>query len=926
MIVVLRLAFVLAWLTPLAVARIGDVAVYPLKERRAQDTAELTLEEFINLDLTFSDDSPPKELLPFYLDLIETDGNLPVNPSLSVVEIALEDFIAAELGAIFGKNDAIESVNATIVSQEAITRSGSSNLPLLGSRLETQVSVMFDNEPSPDATEVDTVLMEIMQNLTYFLDNLTAWADQDSELNRVHTATRSEIDQTAPTGTVGSGTTGLEQNTNQEVDDNEGVDISVLIPVITGGVVLFALIALLATRRKEQTTTVPISPKKSQPLDVEVYMDDNDDNFSYETSLAESPVKGFSSILKPQTYGLQDQNHFTSELDRLDEELSQESRETGDAMDAMDAGDNESDMFSDIFSGVDSHISPSPRNGDCRSIFSFLSAITRGSGSTLAVSNTTQGKKYTPSEIADAAVAAGAPVLGVTRSSSTTPGSHTTTPKSRKSSLFNFEEGDEEDKSLNSGITELYGIDEAPSDEERSGKDSTQEPDEQQPILVLLSSDSSDFGPQPNAPRSPGTPNSVDFSNILSDKSAYDMMGDSGFASISTQSPSVLRPTALVEPAVSVEDIRADLSKGITDNKSPNKSAYSANSTSATPMIQNTKSSKTRFSNPGPYTPGDASTYSNEVVHLKWSDPKQSSKNAVLAAEFVDSFAPLSAASSEDPENKGRRHAKSTTGDGTSAYQSEAMHPMDWSLTSYDGGSVSGSEISRTELADELAGDHIQGGTGIVTIKEGKRTKIRWSKAPATPTTPKSPKSPGTTPRSLADCSVQSDGSSLSASRQLITDLVWLEKKIANSGVPKSQEETPRSAPALVQTDSLSFVSNGASNQDSYDSTINLGTPTSQGRRSNGGMQAIVCRDCFAPPGKLKIVIHSTKDGPAVHTVKKGSSLEGHIFPGDLIISVDNVDTRSYTAEQVMKMMTTKTRFERKITVLHFEDESTGMV
>jgi C-terminal processing protease CtpA/Prc len=91
-------------------------------------------------------------------------------------------------------------------------------------------------------------------------------------------------------------------------------------------------------------------------------------------------------------------------------------------------------------------------------------------------------------------------------------------------------------------------------------------------------------------------------------------------------------------------------------------------------------------------------------------------------------------------------------------------------------------------------------------------------------------------------------------------------------------------------------------------------------------MQAIVCRDCFAPPGKLKIVIHSTKDGPAVHTVKKGSSLEGHIFPGDLIISVDNVDTRSYTAEQVMKIMTTKTRFERKITVLHFEDESTGMV
>jgi C-terminal processing protease CtpA/Prc len=61
-----------------------------------------------------------------------------------------------------------------------------------------------------------------------------------------------------------------------------------------------------------------------------------------------------------------------------------------------------------------------------------------------------------------------------------------------------------------------------------------------------------------------------------------------------------------------------------------------------------------------------------------------------------------------------------------------------------------------------------------------------------------------------------------------------------------------------------------------------------------------------------------------VHTVKKGSSLEGHIFAGDLIISVDNVDTRSYSAEQVMKMMTAKTRFERKITVLHFDTSSSS--
>jgi len=55
--------------------------------------------------------------------------------------------------------------------------------------------------------------------------------------------------------------------------------------------------------------------------------------------------------------------------------------------------------------------------------------------------------------------------------------------------------------------------------------------------------------------------------------------------------------------------------------------------------------------------------------------------------------------------------------------------------------------------------------------------------------------------------------------------------------------------------------------------------------------------------------------------VKPSSSLEGHIFPGDLIISVDDADTRSFSAEQVMKLMTAKSRSERKITALHFDQE-----
>ena len=42
---------------------------------------------------------------------------------------------------------------------------------------------------------------------------------------------------------------------------------------------------------------------------------------------------------------------------------------------------------------------------------------------------------------------------------------------------------------------------------------------------------------------------------------------------------------------------------------------------------------------------------------------------------------------------------------------------------------------------------------------------------------------------------------------------------------------------------------------------------------------------------------------------------------GDLIIALDNVDTRMYTAKQPMRVMAFKSELERKITVLHYEEE-----
>lgn len=260
-----------------------------------------------------------------------------------------------------------------------------------------------------------------------------------------------------------------------------------------------------------------------------------------------------------------------------------------------------------------------------------------------------------------------------------------------------------------------------------------------------------------------------------------------------------------------------------------------------------------------------------------------------------------------------RRHAKSTAGDGTTNYQHETMG--DWSVEDGDRDDPSVTDSDKiTERARRVRLSLSQ----LVSSQSKKPPKSPAAKLALDVAT--TPKSMATNASSVSALSVNSPtaNSEASASKQLISDLLWLEQKIASTtnaeGASPSAGRNDPSSPS----DSLSFASGDNNGETSRDRS---GDTKKDEATLN---QAIICRDCYAPPGKLKIIIHSTKDGPAVHTVKKGSSLEGHVFSGDLIISVDNVDTRSFSAEQVMKIMTAKTRFERKITVLHFETETLG--
>jgi len=74
-------------------------------------------------------------------------------------------------------------------------------------------------------------------------------------------------------------------------------------------------------------------------------------------------------------------------------------------------------------------------------------------------------------------------------------------------------------------------------------------------------------------------------------------------------------------------------------------------------------------------------------------------------------------------------------------------------------------------------------------------------------------------------------------------------------------------------------------------------------------------REINAPPGKLGVVIDTTRNGPVVHQVKVGSPLENLIHEGDKIIEIDGIDTTALSASNVTKIMARRVDESRKIKV-----------
>jgi C-terminal processing protease CtpA/Prc len=110
---------------------------------------------------------------------------------------------------------------------------------------------------------------------------------------------------------------------------------------------------------------------------------------------------------------------------------------------------------------------------------------------------------------------------------------------------------------------------------------------------------------------------------------------------------------------------------------------------------------------------------------------------------------------------------------------------------------------------------------------------------------------------------------------------------------------------------------NDIQRQNSNNNVAGAGAEVSHGRSYDNSTARGGLYDVFAPPGPIGIVVDTTRDGPAVHSLKRTSPMLGLINPGDLIVALDDIDARGMTAATLTQLMARKSnQKERKITLL----------
>lgn len=102
-------------------------------------------------------------------------------------------------------------------------------------------------------------------------------------------------------------------------------------------------------------------------------------------------------------------------------------------------------------------------------------------------------------------------------------------------------------------------------------------------------------------------------------------------------------------------------------------------------------------------------------------------------------------------------------------------------------------------------------------------------------------------------------------------------------------------------------------------SELNMLPSNLQLNATTSSEEYVTTRIVYAPPGKLGIVIDTTVEGPVVHKVNSASALAEQIWPGDVIVAIDDVDTRAMSASAITQLMVQTASQRRKLTVVSGE-------
>jgi hypothetical protein len=854
--------------------------------------------------LTHSDDGRSKNLPAFYLDIFETNGDLTRNGE-PILRMAMNKFLLAELNAIYTpENNEIKSVGSAVIgAPSAIPPSSgrrilTSNSDKMGTTMMMEVEVTFDNEPSPKSYEVDIALRQVMSNLTYFVTNLTAFGVQ--EFFDVNEAYRREIPTRAPTPAPNADAmpvSGIQAGDNDSDAKIILKTSTIAIPSALAAAALIAFVGFLAVRRRKRSSDSN-NQTKTQDFAEEI----EGGLYSYDKSLASSrenppdfesssSVSGLGSSQSEDSIFSKDIKEESMKLQKLRAAASTATVPTSNMYDLLNVmKDDDGNMEPESpklldHPSIDYAVKKEPQKQEpqkeTQSTGNVLADLARLASCRTPDRDTPRPSKSpssnprtTPEKISILSHAFQCtPTIGVEDEPETTtltPGTVVDEDAGRLRGIANdktplvrnYLKGNYQDNTGHISGTASPLID---TNADTIFRSKTPENTRSRASTPNISRPSTPgqgnqtITPNQNRKTTPNRSRATTPNRSRATTPTNPIGGRGGQWVEEQKTPNELESFSLR---------KVPASRQRTEEKTPHEFEKVELRQVPTSPVNNINDNIGMLS-------GMACSAFGSGCTTKTPEPTKS-KDIFIEGLSNEVFYPTS----------GRRHVGNNGVDGSAMYQANAMDPNEWSYRSYeDNASIGNSTISESDKGPLPR--------QIFNSRQNDNKSSRTAKSPG---------------------------------RRLINDLNWIEQKIADVRQnPVTNIAVPKNPPPIDTVDSLSYASND-NNDGVLDTPTHLQSPSNSEVYSSNVedsvMSSIVCRDCYAPPGKLHIVIHSTKDGPAVHSVKQGSSLEGHVFPGDLIISVDDVDSRTFTAEHVMKMMAAKNDKERKITVLHFEEES----